>query len=201
MNTETMKAARYYGAKDLRVEETPIPSINKKQIKIEVKYCGICGSDLHEYCSGPIIIPINKPYPLTGHCGCTTMGHEFSGVVVQVGDDLNPDNIKIGDRVVVEPMFRNPDSFFTKRGEFNLSEPGGGLFTSWGSGLAAWCSKVDSTIADLPGTVCGMQTNFDQTGVSCGGYSPGRGSCPPGYAVNNWVVDFGNKFWSWCYKQ
>ncbi|CAF1117129.1 unnamed protein product [Adineta steineri] len=66
---------------------------------------------------------------------------------------------------------------------------------------AAWCSKVDSTIADLPGTVCGMQTNFDQTGVSCGGYSPGRGSCPPGYAVNHWVVDFGNKFWSWCYKQ
>ncbi|CAF1180588.1 unnamed protein product [Adineta steineri] len=74
-------------------------------------------------------------------------------------------------------------------------------FTSWGSGLAAWCSKVDSTIADLPGTVCGMQTNFDQTGVSCGGYSPGRGSCPPGYGVNHWVVDFGNKFWSWCYKQ
>ena len=39
----TMKAARYYGAKDIRVEETLIPSVNKNQVKIEVKYVGICG--------------------------------------------------------------------------------------------------------------------------------------------------------------
>ncbi|CAF1197695.1 unnamed protein product [Adineta steineri] len=150
MNKETMKAARYYGAKDLRVEETPIPSANKKQIKIEVKYSGICGSDLHEYCAGPIVIPINKPYPLTGHCGCTTMGHEFSGVVVQVGDDLNPDNIKIGDRVVVEPMFRNPDSFFTKRGEFNLSEPGGGLGVTANGGFAKYVVAEDYMVHKIP---------------------------------------------------
>ena len=44
-----MKAARWYKAKDIRVEETNIPSPNENQVKVEVKFTGICGSDLHEY--------------------------------------------------------------------------------------------------------------------------------------------------------
>ena len=48
-----MKAARWYKAKDIRVEKTHIPSPNENQVKIEVKFTGICGSDLHEYTNGP----------------------------------------------------------------------------------------------------------------------------------------------------
>ena len=51
------------------------------------------------------------------------MGHEFSGVVVEVGDDAHNAGVKIGDRVVVEPIFRNPASVFTAKGEYNRSEP------------------------------------------------------------------------------
>ena len=80
-----MKAARYYGAKDIRIEKTSIPSVTENQVKIEVKYVGICGTDLHEYFHGPMVIPMKQPYLLNGHCGVTTMGHEFSGVVVEVG--------------------------------------------------------------------------------------------------------------------
>jgi len=86
-----------------------------------VKFAGICGSDLHEYNHGPQLIPIDAPYPLNGHQGTTTLGHEFAGVVSEVGRNVT--KVKIGDRVIVEPIFRNPESPFIESGEYNLSEP------------------------------------------------------------------------------
>lgn len=56
-----MKAARFHGTKDIRVEEVLVPSVNKNQVKIQVKYVGICGTDLHEYLHGPIMIPMKEP--------------------------------------------------------------------------------------------------------------------------------------------
>lgn len=117
----TMKAARWHAAKDIRVEETKIPTPNDNQVKIEVKFAGICGSDLHEYTHGPQLIPVDEPFSLNGHQGTTTLGHEFSGIVEEVGKDVK--NIKKGDRVTVEPIFRNPESPFISTGEYNLSEP------------------------------------------------------------------------------
>ena len=62
----TMKAARWHNRKDVRVEEVEVPEITREnQIKIAVKYSGICGSDLHEYLGGPIFIPANAPHPYT----------------------------------------------------------------------------------------------------------------------------------------
>lgn len=116
-----MKAARWHAAKDIRVEETEVPTPNDNQVKIEVKFAGICGSDLHEYTHGPQLIPVDKPFSLNGHQGTTTLGHEFSGIVEEVGKNVK--NIKKGDRVTVEPIFRNPESPFIASGEYNLSEP------------------------------------------------------------------------------
>ncbi len=148
-----MKAARYYAAKDIRVEETSIPSVNKNQVKIEVKYVGICGSDLHEYSHGPIVIPMKEPYPLNGHCGVTTMGHEFSGVVVEVGDNIHQDRIKTGDRVVIEPIIRNPDSYFTAKGEYNRSEPGGGIGFMANGAYAKYVVVEDYMVHKIPDSV------------------------------------------------
>lgn len=47
-----MKAARYYGNKDIRIEEVPEPIPGDNEVLVEVEYCGICGSDLTEYYSG-----------------------------------------------------------------------------------------------------------------------------------------------------
>ena len=44
-----MKALRWYGQKDLRLEEVPEPSPGAGEVKIKVKWCGICGTDLHAY--------------------------------------------------------------------------------------------------------------------------------------------------------
>ncbi|CAF1462068.1 unnamed protein product [Rotaria sordida] len=153
MSIATMKAARYYGPKDIRVEETFIPSVNKHQVKIEVKYVGICGTDLHEYTHGPIIVSMKEPHPLTGHCGVTTMGHEFSGVVVEVGDNVDNDRIKIGDRVVVEPIFRNPHSVFTAKGVYNLSEPSGCIGFSTNGAFAKYVVVEDYMIHKIPDSI------------------------------------------------
>lgn len=49
-----MKAARYYGKGDIRVEDVKIPDVGPGQYLVEVAWCGVCGSDLHEYTSGAL---------------------------------------------------------------------------------------------------------------------------------------------------
>lgn len=48
----TMRAARFYGNRDIRVEDVPIPEAGPGECVVEVEWCGICGSDLHEYAAG-----------------------------------------------------------------------------------------------------------------------------------------------------
>ncbi|WP_442589408.1 2,3-butanediol dehydrogenase [Pedobacter sp. AW31-3R] len=148
MSENTMKAARWYAAKDIRVEDAPIPVAEARQVKIEVQYAGICGSDLHEYSHGPMLIPKDKPYPLNGHIGVTTLGHEFSGIVTEVGAEVK--HIQVGDRVVVEPLFRNPDSAFITTGEYNLSEPLGFVGLTSNGGFAKYVVVEDYMVHQMP---------------------------------------------------
>src|SRR3712207_8950309 len=52
-----MKAARFHGRGDIRVEEVPEPEVRPGTVLVEVEWCGICGTDLHEYLDGPIVAP------------------------------------------------------------------------------------------------------------------------------------------------
>jgi len=83
-----MKAARFYCPGDLRVEEISKPSIGPRDVLVEVKACGVCGSDVH-ILHGETPVP-KKPI---------TLGHEFAGVVVEAGKDV--EKVKIGDYVSV----------------------------------------------------------------------------------------------------
>lgn len=148
-----MKAARYHAEKDMRVESTAVPSVNKKQVRIEVKYAGIRGTDSHEYFHGPILLPMKEPYLFNGHCDLTTMGHEFAGVVVEVGVDVNNNLIKIGDRVVVEPVFKNPDDPLITKGECNLPEPIGSIGLTANDGFAKYVVVEDYTVHKIPDNV------------------------------------------------
>lgn len=148
---KTMKAARWYAAKDIRVETIEIPTVNKNQVRIAVQYAGICGSDLHEYVHGPQLIPVDSPYPLNGHQGVTTLGHEFSGIVEVIGEDVK--NIKIGDRVVVEPIYKNFDSPFVTSGEYNLGEHLGFIGLAGDGGFANYVVVEDYMIHKMPDTM------------------------------------------------
>ncbi len=73
-----MKALRWHGVRDLRLEEIEESFPKKDKVKIKVEWCGICGSDLHEYTAGPIFIPTEEPHPLSGDKAPIVLGHEFS---------------------------------------------------------------------------------------------------------------------------
>ena len=83
-----MKAVRYYGKEDIRVEEIAAPSgPGPKQIVVNPKVCGICGTDLHEYAAGPIVTPV-RPHHFTGATLPQILGHEFSAEVIEVGKEV-----------------------------------------------------------------------------------------------------------------
>jgi len=98
-----MRAARFHGRGDIRVDDVPEPHPGAGQVQIAVEWCGICGSDLHEYLEGPIFVPTPEaPHPLTGGATPIVMGHEFAGVVAELGSGVS--GLAAGDRVVVEPF-------------------------------------------------------------------------------------------------
>ena len=51
-----MKAARLYARRDIRLEhDIPVPTVKPGQVLIDIEWCGICGSDLHEYLVGLLL--------------------------------------------------------------------------------------------------------------------------------------------------
>lgn len=102
-----MLAARYYGIGDVRVEDPPRPVCGRGEVLIKVAYAGICGSDLHIYRKGMFItfVPV-------------TMGHEFSGVVAEVGADVT--GFIPGDVVVGDPRVSCGNCQWCRLGQGNL---------------------------------------------------------------------------------
>jgi (R,R)-butanediol dehydrogenase / meso-butanediol dehydrogenase / diacetyl reductase len=140
-----MKALRWHDQKDIRLEEIEEPVTGAGQVKMKVKWCGICGSDLHEYLGGPIFIPVDEPHPLTGEKAPVTLGHEFSGEVVEIGEGVS--NYKVGDRVVVEPIFATHGH----QGAYNLDEQMGFLgLAGGGGGLSEYVAVDEELLFKLP---------------------------------------------------
>lgn len=148
-----MKAARWHNPKDIRVEEVEEPRVKDDDVKVKVKWCGICGSDLHEYLAGPIFIPVGKPHPLTGDVAPVILGHEFSGEVVEIGKNVT--NVKIGDRVVVEPMDVCGKCPACLEGKYNLCSSlgfhglagGGGGFSEYTTFTSRFVHKIPDTLS------------------------------------------------------
>ncbi|OOM75928.1 sorbitol dehydrogenase [Clostridium puniceum] len=144
-----MKAALWYEKKDVRVEEIEEPKVTSDGVKIKVKWCGICGSDLHEYLGGPIFIPVGQPHPLSGTTAPVVLGHEFSGEVVDIGKSVT--NFKIGDRVIVEPIVACGKCPACLEGKYNLCSSLGfhGLCGS-GGGLAEYTVFPEKFVHKIP---------------------------------------------------
>lgn len=106
-----MKAARYHGRTDVRIEDIEHQPLREGTVRIDVAWCGLCGSDLHEYLEGPFACPPpERPNAVTGESMPVTLGHEFSGIISEVGAGVS--DLEVGDHVVVEPYLL-PDSVDT----------------------------------------------------------------------------------------
>jgi L-iditol 2-dehydrogenase len=101
-----MKAAVYYGQKDIRLEEMPVPEIGEDEILVEMKACGICGSDLMDWYLKPRA-------PLV-------LGHEPAGIIAKKGSQVN--NFEIGDRVFVHHHVACLACHYCRHGDYTLCE-------------------------------------------------------------------------------
>lgn len=102
-----MLAARYYGIRHIRVENIPKPECGPGQALIKVACAGICGSDLHVFRKGMFVTSIPE-----------TMGHEFSGVVEQIGAGVT--EVRPGDHVVGDPRVSCGACQWCGEGAYNL---------------------------------------------------------------------------------
>lgn len=132
-----MKAAVFYGKVGLRVEEVPEPQeVGHDKAKIKVGYAGICGSDLHIFYYPEVVPQIStEPHPLTGAKLPQILGHEFSGTIVERGDNVT--DLEVGDPGSVFPIAascgtcpacRNGVPFSCpQQASIGANAPGGGL--------------------------------------------------------------------------
>ena len=149
---KTMPAVRFHGQKDIRLDTIPIPSLTPDRVLIRPHYCGICGSDLHEYLGGANLIPSAHPHPITGETLPLTLGHEFSGIVEDVGSEVK--NVKKGDRVCVQPIIYDGDCRSCKRGLVNCCDKNGFVgLSGWGGGLSELMAVPESCVKVLPDNV------------------------------------------------
>ena len=144
-----MRAARFHGRADIRIEDVDVPSLAMSdEVLVEVLFCGICGTDLHEYSVGPIVTPVT-PHPLTGVTIPQTLGHEFSARVVEIGSEVT--DVAVGDRVAIMPAIVCGKCYFCRRGLGHLCVKFActGLSAETG-GLAQYAVLKDYQVSALP---------------------------------------------------
>jgi (R,R)-butanediol dehydrogenase/meso-butanediol dehydrogenase/diacetyl reductase len=132
-----MKAAMFYGKEDVRIEEIEEPRVRPGTVKIAPAFNGICGSDLHLYHEGPIppAPTADTPHPISGETLPVVMGHEFSGVIEEIGEGV--DGLAVGDSVVVEPLMVDGTCPACRADKYNLCEKMGFIGISGrGGGLS-----------------------------------------------------------------
>lgn len=103
-----MKAVRLYNPGDLRVEEVEIPKIKPDEALVKVIACGVCGSDIPR---------VNK---YGAHVAPITIGHEFSGEIVEIGKELK--GFKKGDLVGVPPLMPCYKCRWCEKGLYSLCD-------------------------------------------------------------------------------
>lgn len=145
-----MRAVRFHGARDIRVEEVAEPTtlLAPDDVLIAPSVTGICGTDLHEYLAGPIVTP-ETPHGFTGATNPQILGHELSATVLAVGDSVS--HVSSGDRISVQPLLSPRDDYYGKRGLFHLSPQMGcfGLSWAWG-GMAEKAVVKDYNAQPVP---------------------------------------------------
>lgn len=104
-------AALCTGLEEMEIGEVAMPEVGDDDVLVDVAYCGICGSDASWYQHGEQVVKLPDLYPYV-------LGHEFSGTVIETGKNVK--NLKIGDRVSVEPGKSCGKCRWCMSGKYNL---------------------------------------------------------------------------------
>lgn len=114
-----MKAAVYHGNHVLKVEDVPLRELKDNEVLINVKFCGVCGTDIHIFNGDGGSSAVTPPL---------IPGHEFSGVVTAIGKNVTA--IKVGDRVSGDPNDMCGECYFCKNGKQHFCKNNIGIGTT-----------------------------------------------------------------------
>lgn len=145
-----MKAAVWYGYKDIRVENVEEPTVELGFVKVKVVWTGICGTDRHEYV-GPNFIPTTKPHRLTGKTAPLILGHEFSGIIEEIGEGV--ENCKVGDRVTATGTLACGECELCQSGRENICQKLGFLGVSTNGTFAEYVLINHERLYKIPDNV------------------------------------------------
>jgi L-iditol 2-dehydrogenase len=106
-----MRAALFYGPRDVRLEDVEIPRAEKGEVVVKVEVALTCGTDLKTFQRGHPVLLKRFPSPF---------GHEFAGVVTEVGEGV--ERVQPGMRVVAANSAPCHECFYCHVGETNLCE-------------------------------------------------------------------------------
>ena len=146
-----MKVAVMTGINRMEFVEKPIPQPKNNEVLVKLEYVGVCGSDLHYFENGRIgDFIVKAPFVL---------GHEASGVVVEVGTSVT--HLKTGDKVALEPGKTCGCCEFCRTGRYNLcpdviffaTPPVDGVFQEFVSHEAALCFKLPDKMNTMEGAL------------------------------------------------
>ncbi|KAK7184490.1 hypothetical protein DPSP01_012643 [Paraphaeosphaeria sporulosa] len=143
--TEINRSFVLRAVKDVAFEDRPVPKLrDEHEVRVHVAQTGICGSDVHYWQRGRIgDFVLESPIVL---------GHESSGVVVEAGSKVT--NLKIGDRVAIEPGVPCRRCDYCRAGSYNLcndtifaaTPPWDGTLAKYYTVASDYCYKIPDTM-------------------------------------------------------
>lgn len=185
-----MKAARLHTIGDLRCDEVPIPVPHGKELLVKVGACGICGSDIpRTYVHGTS----SGIYPLT-------IGHEFAGEVVAVGENADPS--LIGVRGAIFPLIPCRACNPCLTGNYAMCENYNYLGSRCDGGFAEYClipsdwhliraEKASMEALSMTEPACVAQHAVRRANITAGQYVVIFGAGPIGIMAARWARIFG----------
>jgi L-iditol 2-dehydrogenase len=117
-----MRAVYLVGERQLEIREIPVPRVPEDGLILDVKACGVCGSDLRRWREGPptggegVLVPGYQ----SGAAGGVVPGHEVTGLVTEVGPKAS--DYAPGDRLAIAPDIHCGVCYFCRRNMYNLCD-------------------------------------------------------------------------------
>ncbi|MCL6518178.1 zinc-dependent alcohol dehydrogenase family protein [Alicyclobacillus sp.] len=134
-----MRAAVLLGKEKMVVQELPKPVSGPGEVRVQVKACGICGTDVHIYHGQPGSAEVQPP---------RVLGHEVAGVIDRVGPGV--DGLAPGDRVTVDPNVYCGHCRFCCSGRKHLCESLQAVGVTRDGGMAEFCTVPAANCYRLP---------------------------------------------------
>ncbi|MFB0545273.1 MAG: alcohol dehydrogenase catalytic domain-containing protein, partial [Anaerolineae bacterium] len=149
----------------LSVRDVAVPEVGPNEVLVAVKACGLCGTDQHIY-EGTFL----SPYPLIP-------GHEFSGVVEEVGENVS--SVRVGVRVAVDPSLFCGDCYFCKSQRGNHCQNWNGIGVTRNGGFAEYVAVPARNVYPFSNDVTFEEAAFVEP-LSCVIYAMQRVRVWPG---------------------